>query len=186
MQVQQQELLVPVYLLPVAGADLILGSTWLATLGPQVADYSQSVLKCFQQGIFIILQVDKEAKPSQAQFHQLRRLQNTDAISECYTVQQLSARAVTDDLLELPDNMDPDLAILLHTYRGVFSTLTSLPPKRTHNHAITLQEGSKPVKVRPYRYPHSQKEQIDYTYSNVSSEGCEFVAFARPYSNRFV
>jgi len=35
--VQGHELKILVYLLPVAGVDLILGSSWLATLGPHVA-----------------------------------------------------------------------------------------------------------------------------------------------------
>lgn len=47
VRVQQQNLLVPIYLLPVVEADLILSSTWLATLGPHVVDYVTSVLKFF-------------------------------------------------------------------------------------------------------------------------------------------
>lgn len=63
-----------------------------------------------------------------------------------------------DELLELPTTIEPELATLLHTYRVVFQTPIGLPPDRTHNHAISLQADAKPVKVRPYRYPHSQKE----------------------------
>lgn len=60
VQIQQQELLVHVYLLPVVGEYLIWGSTWLVTLGHHVADYAASVLKFFQQGILITLQGDKD------------------------------------------------------------------------------------------------------------------------------
>ncbi|MCI42914.1 hypothetical protein A2U01_0064151, partial [Trifolium medium] len=55
VQVQGHELVVPAYLLPVAGADLILGSSWLATLGPHIADYAHLTLKFYQQGKFITL-----------------------------------------------------------------------------------------------------------------------------------
>lgn len=158
-------------MLPVVGADLILGSTWLATLGPHVANYAASVLKFFQNGKFITLQGDKDVKPSPAHFHQLRRLQNTDAISECFTIQHIPSNCAEDELLELPDNMDPKLALLLHTYRGVFATPNGLPPQRDHNHAITLQPDSKPVKVRPYRYPHSQKEQIELMVKEMLEQG---------------
>ncbi|MCI14272.1 hypothetical protein A2U01_0035401, partial [Trifolium medium] len=51
--VQGQEIKVPVYFLPISGADVILGSTWLATLGPHVADYAALTLKFFYQGKFI-------------------------------------------------------------------------------------------------------------------------------------
>lgn len=36
-----------------------------------------------------------------------------------------------------------------------------LPPKRTREHAITLQEGTSPINVRPYRYSHTQKNEIE-------------------------
>lgn len=67
--IQEHEMLIPVYLLPVAGADLILGTAWLATLGPHVADYSALTLKFFHKGKFITLQGDTSMGPGQAQLH---------------------------------------------------------------------------------------------------------------------
>ncbi|MCH84803.1 hypothetical protein A2U01_0005640, partial [Trifolium medium] len=101
IQVQGHELIVPAYLLPVAGADLILGSSWLATLG----------------------------------------------------------------------DIEPELAILLHTYGKVFHTPSGLPPPRDHNHAIHLKDGTQPVKVKPYRYPHSQKEEIEKMVQDMLQQG---------------
>lgn len=49
---QGHELTVSVFLLPVAGADMILGSSWLATLGPHVADYAALALKFLYKGKF--------------------------------------------------------------------------------------------------------------------------------------
>lgn len=56
IHIQGHELQLPVYLLPVRGADLVLGSSWLVTLGPHVADYASLTLKFFHQGNFITLQ----------------------------------------------------------------------------------------------------------------------------------
>lgn len=158
VQIQGQELAMPVYLLPVVGADLILGASWLATLGPHVADYATAVIKFFHQNQFITLKGDQEMGSAEAQFHQLRRMNSTDTICECFTVQMIQTSPHTDTILELPENMEPELTTLLQTYRQVFDTPTGLPPDRNQNHAISLMEGAKPVKVRPYRYPHSQKE----------------------------
>lgn len=36
-----------------------------------------------------------------------------------------------------------------------------LPPHRTHNHPIILQLVTKPISVRPYRYPFFQKDEIE-------------------------
>lgn len=161
ISVQNQELRIPVYLLPLVGADLILGSAWLATLGLHFADYASATIKFIHQGKFITLQGERELQTSQAHLHQLRRMQSTDAISELFAVQLLPQTVPEDELCDLPTDIEPELATLLHTYRVVFSTPVGLPPSRSHNHAIPLLEGSKPVKVRPYRYPHSQKEQIE-------------------------
>jgi hypothetical protein len=49
IEVQGQVMVIPVFLLPFSGADLILGSSWLATLGPHVADYSTLSLKFFSK-----------------------------------------------------------------------------------------------------------------------------------------
>ena len=74
-------------------------------------------------------------------------------------------------MLELPTDMDPEIAILLHTYAQVFKVPSSLPPPREQDHAIPLKQGSEPVKVRPYRYPHTQKEQIEKMVHEMLDQG---------------
>jgi len=74
-------------------------------------------------------------------------------------------------LLELPHDMEPDLALLLHTYNKVFSTPSGLPPSRSHVHSIPLLVGSNQVKVKPYRYSHSQKEEIEKLVDSMLKEG---------------
>jgi hypothetical protein len=54
IEVQGHKLEVPVFLLPFAGADVILGAKWLATLGPHVADYAALTLNFFMNGKFVI------------------------------------------------------------------------------------------------------------------------------------
>ncbi|MCH88512.1 hypothetical protein A2U01_0009401, partial [Trifolium medium] len=171
LQVQGHELCIPAYLLPVAGADLILGSSWLATLGPHIADYAALTLQFYQDGKFIKLQGDKRNSPLQAQFHQLKRMQHTNAIDECFTIQMIPPVVPHDILSELPSDIEPELAILLHTYQKVFHTPIGLPPPREQMHEIPLQEGISPVKVRPYRYPHSQKEQIEKMVHEMLQQG---------------
>lgn len=67
--------------------------------------------------------------------------------------------------------MNPELVALLHQYRDIFQQPTGLPPHRPQNHRIPLQIGSKTVKVRPYRYPHSQKEQIEKMVQEMLEQG---------------
>lgn len=50
---------------------------------------------------------------------------------------------------------------VLGRFSGVFEAPTGLPPRRGHEHSITLRGGSNPVSVRPYRYPQFQKDEIE-------------------------
>ena len=171
VKIQGHSVVLPAYLLPVAGADVVLGASWLSTLGPHISDYSKLTLKFFSNNHFITLQGDQLQLPSVAQCHQLRRLQHTHSIAELYSLCFTRFHGPQDHLLELPPNMDPALTTLLHTYKDVFVVPVGLPPPRIQNHSIPLMQGSQPVKVKPYRYPHSQKEQIEKMVQDMLNEG---------------
>ena len=50
---------------------------------------------------------------------------------------------------------------LLERHPRVFEMPNGLPPPRNVDHAIILKEGTDPINVRPYRYPHIQKNEIE-------------------------
>ncbi|PNY15512.1 hypothetical protein L195_g012209, partial [Trifolium pratense] len=89
LEIQGHKLEVPVFLLPVAGADVILGASWLATLGPHVADYASLTLKFFLKNKLVTLSGEAVPRPNPAQFHHFKRLASTDSIAECFTIQCL-------------------------------------------------------------------------------------------------
>nr|GEW15858.1 Ty3/gypsy retrotransposon protein [Tanacetum cinerariifolium] len=56
--------------------------------------------------------------------------------------------------------MANDLANLLQRYAPIFDKPTCLPLQREHDHHINLLPNTIPVNVRPYQYPHFQKEAM--------------------------
>lgn len=62
-----------------------------------------------------------------------------------------------------PDPPHPISAIneLLLCFSSLFHQPSSLPPPRQHDHHINLLPSANPVNVRPYRYPHFQKTEIE-------------------------
>jgi hypothetical protein len=168
VSVQGQDLKIPVLLLPFAGADLILGSSWLATLGPHVADYSALSLKFFLNGKFVTLQGSDNNIPNSAQLHHLSRLSNTHAIAELYTMYCFNMVSETTPTLEFDSTY---LATMLTQFRHLFQSPTTLPPQRNQDHSIPLIDEAKIVKVRPYRYPHSQKAQIEIMVEDMLKQG---------------
>jgi len=72
--IQGHSLKLLVYLLPVSGADLVLGAAWLATLGAHISDYSKLVLNFCLGNQFVTLQGEQTKLPTQAQFDHMRRM----------------------------------------------------------------------------------------------------------------
>ncbi|OMO55704.1 reverse transcriptase [Corchorus capsularis] len=137
------------YLLDVHGAEVILGVQW--KMGYYFGSSSSS------------------GRPSHPQ--QLHRWAQTDAIS---SANWLTLQATTSEDLEqsLPlDSVPPALAALLQRFSKVFETPKGLPPKRQHDHHIHLILGSKSVNVKPYRYPHSQKKDMEILIIEMLQEG---------------
>lgn len=66
---------------------MVLGASWLATLGPHIAYYSALTLKFYWGNAFVTLHGDKPTLPTSAQFHHIKRLCKANAIAEFYTHQ---------------------------------------------------------------------------------------------------
>ncbi|GAU31427.1 hypothetical protein TSUD_221980 [Trifolium subterraneum] len=62
---------------------------------------------------------------------------------------------------ELTEGQQKELEELLHRYQNVFREPTGLPPRRNKEHIINLVENHSAVNVRPYRYPHHHKNEIE-------------------------
>ena len=67
----------------------------------------------------------------------------------------------TDTSFNPPTNIHPAILSLLSQYSQLFNTPLGLPPQRQVDHKITLFSNTQPINVRPYRYPHSQKAEIE-------------------------
>ncbi|KAI5445543.1 hypothetical protein KIW84_013684 [Lathyrus oleraceus] len=76
-------------------------------------------------------------------------------------VRYFQKEVLKDILSNLAAGVDPNITMLLQKYDKVFKVPSALPPKREKNHVIPLHLGTWLVKVRSYRYPHTQKEQIE-------------------------
>jgi len=160
-----------VYMLHVAGGNLVIGNTWLKQLKTHIVDYESSFIRFLHKGHFVTIYGDKTTVPRQAQFHHIKRLMNMDHIAEAFTIQMHKEEDVVKHVLPLLADMEPELVLLLHTYAKVFEQPSGLPPQREHDHSIPLVQGAVPVKVRSYRYPHSRKAHIELMVNQMLGEG---------------
>uniref|UniRef100_A0A3Q7HMD7 Uncharacterized protein n=1 Tax=Solanum lycopersicum TaxID=4081 RepID=A0A3Q7HMD7_SOLLC len=66
-----------------------------------------------------------------------------------------------------------DLQKLLEEFGALFEELKGLPPNRSHDHSIRLKKESDSPNIRPYRYPHYQKNEIERSTGNVTIRVCK-------------
>ena len=168
VSIQGLQLCLLVILFPVAGADLILGAAWLGSIGPHVHDYIARNIKFTYGGQEYTFQGQIPSSADPAQVHHLKRFRVIDAIAECYTIEWDS---IVEPHTEQSQAVSLALQQLLDSFQSVFSVPSGLPPPRLQDHTIPLVEGSAPVQVHPYRYPHSQKEQIEKMVQDMLDEG---------------
>ena len=64
------------------------------------------------------------------------------------------------DVSTVESSIAPNLQKVLDSDSKVFETPKGLPPIRDHDHAIHPIPGSVPPKIRPYRYPYAQRNEI--------------------------
>ncbi|GJT82002.1 reverse transcriptase [Tanacetum coccineum] len=61
----------------------------------------------------------------------------------------------------LREEMPHELTKVVEKFEDVFVVLKELPPNRLHDHKIPLMNQAKPVNIRPYRHPPTQKDSIE-------------------------
>nr|XP_016499074.1 PREDICTED: uncharacterized protein LOC107817715 [Nicotiana tabacum] len=162
--VQECSLTLDLYVLDLHGAEVVLGVSWLATLGPVVTDYHEHIFEFSLGGNRYRWNGNHPLTCNQSNYRVFDVWQNWMA----YHVIRLEL--VADIALTTP-NYPTELSSLLHTFKDIFCKPQGLPPSRTQDHAIHLQPQVGPVKVKPYRYPYFQKQVMEQLVSKMLKEG---------------
>ncbi|XP_038906147.1 DNA-binding protein SMUBP-2 isoform X1 [Benincasa hispida] len=86
---------------------------------------------------------------------------------ELNSLMTFERNGATQSIVEL----QPEIQEILERYQAVFSSVEGLPPMRHHEHHIELKPGAGLVKVRPYRYPQFQKDEIEKLVEEMLTAG---------------
>ena len=167
VNIQDHAFTVDFHVLPICGADVVLGVQWLKSLGHVLTDYTSLTMKFIYAGKLIELTGERNKNMEQISPSQLRRLMHTGNTSSYFHI-QLEPHTTT--FLPLTSQI-PEINNLLTKYAPFFQPLNTLPPSRPTDHAINLLPNSTPVNTRPYRYPYSQKQEIENQVVVMMSQG---------------
>lgn len=103
--------------------------------------------------------------PQPASLHTLRRINTTQASVEIFKIELVTETQAASS----PTN--PDIHNILQRFSLVFCKSRGLPPTRRHDHVIPLLPASSLINVRPYRYPHFQKQEIEWQVQDMLTDG---------------
>ncbi|GJX59436.1 ty3-gypsy retrotransposon protein [Tanacetum coccineum] len=135
------------YPFSIGGADLVLGIQWLATLNTVQANWKE---------MFMIFTIDGKQ-------YKLEGVSTGPHKSSSF--QHLAIEPDTN--LDIPDPLKPTIT----KYNTVFDEPRNLPPLRSRTHSIPLVPNSTPPNIRPYRYPFSQKTEIEQQVEELLAAG---------------
>ena len=114
-------------------------------------------MKFIYDGKLIELMGDRDMTLDQISPSQLHCLVDTGNTSTYFHI-QMDPHTTTSLPLVHPI---PTIQTLLTKYPSLFQPLTTLPPSRPTDHTINLLPNTTPVNIQPYRYPYSQKQEIE-------------------------
>nr|GEU90935.1 hypothetical protein [Tanacetum cinerariifolium] len=134
----------------------------LQKLGKVTHDYAKKSMEFTLANKTYTLQGDASLRMKQMSLHHMQALLETD---EVYGVYELYSVAVQDEEIESTQVQagaaHPEIEQLLARFEALFQVHTTLPPHRLTGHSIHLYPSTKHVNVRPYRYPHYQKVEME-------------------------
>ncbi|XP_061340175.1 uncharacterized protein LOC133286741 [Gastrolobium bilobum] len=158
LQIQSFKCCVDLWILDLKDLHIILGMPWLESLGKVVHNYVDLSMEFSHNGQVVQLKAITDAKSF-----------NSNCLS--LVSEESAADHISDEIMNLKTLVQQDIWQVIAKFHSVFSIPQSLPPFQSIDHSIHLIENSKPVNVKPYRYGHSQKAEIEKQVQGLLAAG---------------
>lgn len=80
-------------------------------------------------------------------------------------------RTMMDEVEDQNHDIQKTIRAMLAEYKDIFEEPKALPPSKEVDHQIPLQPNAKPVSIRPYKYPHFHKNEIERLVQEMMGAG---------------
>ncbi|XP_057429344.1 uncharacterized protein LOC130722592 [Lotus japonicus] len=155
------------------GIDLVLGIAWLVTLGDMLINWGKQTVRFQQEGRWFHFQGQGGSRDDhgalQSFLHQDIRTPEGYFMSS--VLESQISKSQNRNVEQLTEKQSQQLTSLLEKFVDVFTAPRGLPPKRQREHQINLVAGHGPVNVRPYRYSHHHKDEIEKQVQELLQQG---------------
>ncbi|XP_058771346.1 uncharacterized protein LOC131644773 [Vicia villosa] len=150
--------------LELGGLDVVLGVSWLSTLGKVVVDWKDLSMQFLYEGNMINLQAQGRLQGKQGCLQSFLEDKHRRGGEDWWWTNHDEVEATSEAGHE-------EVTKLLGKFFDVFQEKITLPPERKQVHQIKLIPEHGPINVRPYRYPHHQKEEIERQVTELLTAG---------------
>lgn len=161
------------HILDIHWSDIILGMAWLESLGKVSADFVGKTLEFKTADTSHIIR-GYQPQPRQVLLQTLFTLSAHSSVHELYELLPLAegsnAPSSTEDV-GFSDDIPPSIRSVIEKFCSIFALPTGMPPQRAFDHHIHLLPHTKPINVRPYRYPYFQKNKIERQVREMLDQG---------------
>lgn len=124
LQLGSHEFLVDLFVVPLCGAEIVLGVQWMKSLGPILTNYETLTMTFIKDGQIIQLTGESQTCPEEASLHQLKLMVSTNAVD---TMLHLHILPSDPTIPPIPTSISW-LELLLNNYTHLFTEPTLLPP----------------------------------------------------------
>ena len=174
------------FVLPLRGCEMVLGVQWLITLGPILWNFKELTMKFTWEAREVVWhgQVDGQVViMSQKQASKVQGGKSKGAYTMLLTGCAQGQLSPKSELEITKGTLPLDIQLLLDMYSMIFQAPAGLPPRRSHDHRIPLTDETQTIKIRPYRYPAMQKNELEKLIEEMLASGVirdSFSSFASP------
>ncbi|KAA0040484.1 Retrovirus-related Pol polyprotein from transposon 297 family [Cucumis melo var. makuwa] len=154
--------------------DAVLGMQWLDTIGTMRIHWP-SLTMTFWKGRQIVPKGDPSLIRAKRSLKTIEKTWEVD--DQGFLLEWTNLEMTAEDDYEKDQEMRGDEAdipmirFLLQQYADIFETPKGLPPKREIDHRILTLPEQRPINVRPYRYGHVQREEIEKLVAEMLQTG---------------
>lgn len=143
-------------ILKLGGCDMVLGGDWLREYSLVVFDFKQLKISFAKEGN----QVEISGFKKESSLKSMSGLKLEKLLKKKVPL-LITQFAQLFSLCGIMERSPEMIKLLLEEFSDIFEEPTGLPPSKGHEHRILLKPDALPVCSRPYKYPFSQKNEIE-------------------------
>ncbi|KAA0034007.1 Ty3/gypsy retrotransposon protein [Cucumis melo var. makuwa] len=159
--------------LELGNLDMVLGMQWLQKQGAMMVDWKDLAMTFTVGGAKVVLKGDLSLTKMEVSLKMLMKQWHPEDRGFLVDFRSMGVSRTDRQLTvsEAAEELRPEFEQLEWEFADIFDMPVRLPPLKYIHHRIQLKEGTDPINVRPYRYLHIQKNEIEKLVNRMLSTG---------------